>query len=100
MTRILRLATLLLLVVALILPLASVAFAQDVYVHGYYRRDGTYVQPHYRTRPDSSPYNNYSTYPNVNPYTGQQGTRRYDANPYATPRYDYSSPWVSPYQRR
>jgi hypothetical protein len=50
---------------------------------GYHRRDGTYVQPHIRSAPDSS-YNNWSTHPNVNPYTGQQGTRQprlYDSNP-------------------
>src|SRR2546428_1010848 len=52
------------------------AFAgDDVYVHGYMRRDGTHVQPHMRSAPDSSYNNNWSTAPNVNPYTGQQGTR-------------------------
>lgn len=51
--------------------LLSVAFAtagqassyrrspDDVYVHGYSRSDGTYVQPHYRSAPDGNPYNNY-----------------------------------------
>ena len=33
---------------------------------------------HYRTAPDASLYNNWSIYPNVNPYTGQQGTRTVD----------------------
>lgn len=46
----------------------------QTYVRGYTRRDGTYVQGHYRSRPDSSVYNNYSTRGNVNPYTGQRGT--------------------------
>jgi opacity protein-like surface antigen len=58
--------------------LASSAFAADVYHQGYMRSDGTYVQPHYQTAPDSNPYNNYSTQGNVNPYTGQAGT----VNPY------------------
>ena len=49
------------------------AFA-DTYVNGYYRKDGTYVQPHYRSNADSNPWNNYSTKGNTNPYTGQQGT--------------------------
>lgn len=31
-----------------------------VSVRGYYRSDGTYVRPHYRTNPDSSVYNNFS----------------------------------------
>lgn len=53
----------------------SVAFAGDVYVRGYYRKDGTYVQPHYRSAPDGNASNNWSTRGNVNPYTGQPGTR-------------------------
>jgi hypothetical protein len=43
----------------------------DVYVNGYQRRDGTYVQPHMRSAPDGNPYNNYSFPGNVNPYTGK-----------------------------
>ncbi|MFA6280231.1 MAG: hypothetical protein WC612_05520 [Bdellovibrionales bacterium] len=31
----------------------------DVYVNGYSRQDGTYVEPHYRSAPDGNPYNNY-----------------------------------------
>lgn len=31
----------------------------DVYVNGYSRKDGSYVAPHYRSRPDGNPYNNY-----------------------------------------
>ena len=53
--------------------LVSTAQAQ-VFVPGYLRRDGTYVQPHYRSAPDHTPYNNWSTRGNVNPYTGQYGT--------------------------
>lgn len=45
-------------------------FGQDVYVKGYYRKNGTYVQPHYRSAPDGIPYNNYSYPGNYNPYTG------------------------------
>jgi hypothetical protein len=45
--------------------------AQRVYVRGYYRKDGTYVKPHYRTSPDGSPYNNYSYPGNYNPNTGE-----------------------------
>ena len=51
------------------------AFAQDTYVRGHYRRDGTYVQPHYRSAPDGNPYNNWSTRGNINPHTGAVGTR-------------------------
>ena len=47
-------------------------------VSGYYRSSGTYVQPHYRTSPNSTLFDNYSTQGNINPYTGQAGT----VNPY------------------
>ena len=46
----------------------------QVHVQGYYRRDGTYVQPHYRSNPDGNPYNNWSYPGNVNPYTGKVAT--------------------------
>ena len=39
--------------------LPSLSFASDVYVKGYYRKDGTYVRPHIRSSPDSSRANNY-----------------------------------------
>ena len=42
-----------------------------VRVRGYYRKDGTYVQPYYRSNPDGNPYNNWSFPGNVNPYTGK-----------------------------
>jgi hypothetical protein len=66
--------TLLLAILMLAVTVIPVS-AGDVSVGGYFKRDGTYVQPHMRSAPDSSYNNNWSTYPNVNPYTGQQGTR-------------------------
>lgn len=44
-----------------------------VKVNGYYRKDGTYVQPHYRTAPNSTNRDNFSTRGNTNPYTGKPG---------------------------
>lgn len=44
-------------------------------VRGYYKPStGTYVQPHYRSSPNSSRYDNYSTRGNYNPYTGKKGS--------------------------
>lgn len=40
-------------------------------MNSYYRKDGTYVQPHYRSNPDGNPYNNWSYPGNTNPYTGK-----------------------------
>lgn len=48
-----------------------------VSVKGYYRSNGTYVAPHYRSNPDGNVYNNWSTKGNVNPYTGKAGTKTY-----------------------
>ena len=45
--------------------------AAAVRVKGYYRSNGTYVQPHMRSSPDGNPYNNYSYPGNTNPYTGK-----------------------------
>jgi hypothetical protein len=56
----------------------------DDYVQGYYRSNGTYVAPYYRTTRDTNFYNNYSTKPNINPYTGVTGTRLV---PQYSPRY-------------
>lgn len=54
----------------------------NVHVNGYFRSNGTYVQPHYRTAPDHNFYNNWSTKGNVNPYTGKVGTKEYPSNSY------------------
>ena len=64
-----------------LLFMAGAALAQDVHVRGYFRSDGTYVAPHYRSAPNSTTLDNWSTRGNVNPYTGQPGTR----SPYPGP---------------
>lgn len=44
-------------------------------VRGYYKRStGSYVAPHYRSSPNRSKFDNYSTKGNYNPYTGKSGT--------------------------
>jgi peptidoglycan hydrolase-like protein with peptidoglycan-binding domain len=48
--------------------------SSDVYVRGYYRSNGTYVAPHYRSGPNNTRADNFSTFGNVNPYTGKEGT--------------------------
>lgn len=67
------------LLVLLAIPMVGVAAER---VSGYVKKDGTYVAPHYRSSPDSSKLNNYSTQGNVNPYTGKTGT----VDPYAPPK--------------
>lgn len=68
-----RLITTLTMLVIILAVSNSVQAA--VYVKGYFRSNGTYVQPHYRSNPDGNFYNNWSTYPNTNPYTGKVGTK-------------------------
>jgi len=65
-----NLGGLFLVFLALLVSLPAVLDAQ-VRVRGYYRKDGTYVRPHVRTRPDGNPYNNYSFPGNYNPNTGR-----------------------------
>ena len=40
---------------------------------GYLRRDGTTVQPHYQTNPNSTGKDNYGTKDNINPHNGRIG---------------------------
>lgn len=60
----------LLVVLSFLLPLAGNAVVR---VKGYYKNNGTYVQPHYRSDPNGTIFDNWSTKGNVNPYTGKAG---------------------------
>lgn len=66
-----------LLLLLLFLSCLGFVFAQTnskhVRVSGYTRKDGTYVQPYFRTAPNSTNRDNFSTKGNVNPYTGKPG---------------------------
>lgn len=85
---------LILMGVALAMVAGAVSAQSTNSVRGYIRRDGTYVAPHVRTNPNSTRMDNYSTAPNYNPYTGQQGT----VQPYPVPVYKpYNAQPVRPY---
>lgn len=75
--------------VSLVCLLTTTAYA-STYVNGYTRRDGTYVQGHYRSNPNHTRLDNYSTKGNYNPYTGKAGT----VNPYN----QYGSAYNNRYQ--
>ena len=45
------------------------------YVSPYSTSNGTQVQGHYQTNPNSTQYDNYGTRGNVNPHNGAIGTR-------------------------
>jgi len=69
------------LVIALVLVFTfavstvTLAEAYSYRVRGYTRSSGTYVQPYYRTSPNYTRWDNYSTRGNYNPYSGRYGTR-------------------------
>lgn len=65
------------LLVILMTISASVGQAYAGYVRGYYRKNGTYVQPYYRSNSNSLKSDNYSSWGNYNPYTGKKGTKRW-----------------------
>ncbi len=51
------------------------AEARTVRVNGYYKPStGAYVMPHYKTSPNKTKIDNYSTKGNYNPYSGKTGT--------------------------
>lgn len=66
------------LLVALTFFFISPLVAADTWVNGYVKRDGTYVEGHYRQERNSTNLDNYSTQGNVNPYSGEPGTRARD----------------------
>jgi hypothetical protein len=61
----------------------------QVHVQGHTRADGTYVPPYTRSSPNGTRTDNWSSRPNVNPITGQTGTKDPNApkpyDPYARP---------------
>lgn len=90
-----------------LLSLLFVDFAfADNYVRPHVRRDGTYVEGHMRSSPNSNRFDNYSSQGNVNPYTGQRGSDRNEfSNPpeYNTGRRDtniYQPQQPQPQQQR
>ena len=63
----------------LFLLFVTVAYAQtSTWVNGYITSSGQYVEGHYRTTPNETRNDNYSSRPNINPYTGQVGTKPRD----------------------
>lgn len=85
---------------ACLLILAVIAEANaQVRVRGYIKKNGTYVAPHYRSSPNSSRSDNYSTKGSYNPYTGKSGsTNLYPASSY--PSNGYQSSYSAPTMRQ
>jgi hypothetical protein len=64
--------------VILALTFFSSCLMADEHVRPYVRNDGTYVAPHTRSDPNRWRFDNFSARGNVNPYTGQEGTKRHE----------------------
>ena len=86
------------LIITIIFLSFSTASLADTYVKGHLTKNGTYVEPHYRSDANNSRFDNYSTKGNTNPYTGQQGNN----DPYELPKikpynpppaYQYKNPY-------
>lgn len=57
----------------------ATAYAQSpTWVNGYINSSGQYVEGHFRTTPNQTRNDNYSTRPNVNPFTNEVGTKPRD----------------------
>lgn len=63
---------------AIAIPTVSAAQSSHS-VRGYIKSNGTYIAPTRATNPNRTKVDNYSSKPNVNPYSGAKGTR----DPYA-----------------
>jgi hypothetical protein len=63
--------------IILSMSLSSKAYA-DVNVDGYYKKNGTYVQPHQRSDPNNDRSDNWSSKGNTNPYTNKKGYKNDD----------------------
>ncbi len=54
--------------------LAKVSSGGTHSVKGHTTKNGTYIAPHQQTNPNGTQRDNWSSKPNVNPYTGKAGT--------------------------
>lgn len=64
--------------ISIFLLLFSTSTFSDVYVQPYQRSDGAQVPGHYRTEPNNTRNDNYSTQGNTNPHNGREGAHPRD----------------------
>ena len=62
----------------LLLILFTLLSYADEYVNGYFKKDGSYVEGYFRSSPNSTNRDNYSTQGNINPYSASTGTKAPD----------------------
>lgn len=52
------------------------SYSSPTRASGYLKSNGTYVQPYYKTTPNKTKIDNYSTKGNYNPFTGKTGYKK------------------------
>ena len=57
-----------------VLFISNAVIAKNVYVKPHITKNGTFVSGHYRSKPNKTKLDNYSTKGNFNPYTFKDGT--------------------------
>ena len=57
---------------------SSMTSLTNINIEGHFKENGRYLDSHYRTRPNNTFRNNWSTYFNIYPDTGQKGHKRYE----------------------
>lgn len=62
------------LLLLLVVLVSGVADARGTRVRSYVTKSGKAVSSHYRSSPNRTKRDNYSTKGNINPYTGKRGT--------------------------
>lgn len=84
------------LILLILIPFTIIAqnkSSSDVYVKSYKRSDGTIVKGYYRSSPNNTINDNFSTKGNINPYTGKKGYIKRNNKSYNTKQnnnsYDY-----------
>jgi hypothetical protein len=75
---------------AFVVSLSAVAFADDTWVKSYTRKDGTQVEGHARSRPNAYKWDNKSYTPDQPAYNDS----------YTKPTKSYGSEWTKPSETR
>ena len=72
-------------IATLLVTLVTASVWAQGYVAPYIKKDGAYVEGHYKSQPNTTKTDNYSSQGNTNPYTGKTGT----VDPYKQPTPTY-----------
>lgn len=64
------------IIIAFIVSIAPFSYSNAAtHVDGYSKKNGSYVEPHYRSDRNDTKSDNWSTKGNTNPFTGEKGDK-------------------------